>query len=659
MDARIKSSLVKSLETYEKSSVVEESIRKDLKANMYLDALKHRMDRENYEKLCAIQNPSVHQFIAEAAELCNPKEIFVCSDTPDEIAYIKHMAIASGEESAALTIPGHTFHFDGPYDQGRDREATKFLVPKGDYLSPALKQIDRDEGLKEILALFRGSMSGRTMIVRFLILGPANSIFTIPCMECTDSWYVAHSVSLLYRKGYETFLNMSPDAEFFKTLHSSGKLDERMISVEHEKKRIYIDYVTNTVYSINTQYAGNSIGFKKLALRLAIRKAHREGWLAEHFMIMGVYGPNGRKTYIGGAFPSACGKTSTAMLPGETILADDIAYLRNIDGVCRAVNAEAGIFGILQNISPENDPLLYQVLNSPNEIIFSNVLVKDAKPWWLGMNCALPCNGINFSGKWYKGKMGFNGKEIPPASENARYTISLKALPNCDPELDNPLGVELSAIIYGGRDYRAYVPIQQGFSWEHGIIAYGASLETETTFAIIEEQGKYEINIMSIQDFVSIPLGQYVRNYLDFGRKLKKPPLVFGANYFLRDLKTGVFLNSRQDKHVWVKWIDLRVHNDVGAIKTPTGLIPKYEDLAKLFRQVLKKDYTREDYKNQFTIRVPENLRKIERVKEFWTTQVLDTPKELLQVLDEQAQRLIKAQRLFGNYIPPDKFEEE
>ncbi|RLI29276.1 MAG: phosphoenolpyruvate carboxykinase (GTP) [Candidatus Hecatellales archaeon] len=620
--------------------------------------LKERMSKSNYEKLRAIPNPKVHEFIAEAAELCNPKEIFICSDDPDDIAHIKNMAIVSGEESAALATPGHTFHFDGYYDQGRDREVTKFLVPEHDSLTPNLRQVNRDEGLKEILSLLKDSMKGRTMIVRFLVLGPANSIFTIPCIECTDSWYVAHSVSLLYRKGYQAFLQTTPETDFFKTLHSSGKLDERMVSVEHEKKRIYIDYVTNTVYSVNTQYAGNSIGFKKLALRLAIRKAHREGWLAEHFMIMGVHGPGGRKTYLAGAFPSACGKTSTAMLPGETILADDIAYVRNVDGVCRAVNVEAGIFGILQNVNPNDDPLIYQVLTSPNEIIFSNVLVKDAKPWWLGMGCELPEEGINYSGKWYKGKIGPDGREIPPAHENARYTVSLKALPNCDPELDNPLGVELGGIMYGGRDYRAYVPVQQGFNWEHGVIAYGAALETETTFAITEEKGKYEINVMSIQDFLSIPLGQYIKNYLEFGRKLKKVPLIFGVNYFLCDLKTGDFLNDRRDKHVWVKWMELRIHGEVGALKAPTGLIPKYEDLAPLFKQVLNKDYKREDYVKQFTIRVPENLRKLERVEEFWS-KIPDAPEQLFRVLDEQRGRLLEARESFGDYVSPENLPEE
>jgi phosphoenolpyruvate carboxykinase (GTP) len=614
-----------------------------------------RISQDDYQKLCAIDNSKVHQIIAEAAELCNPDRIFICSDTPDEVAHIRNMAIVIGEESAALAIPGHTFHFDGPYDQGRDRAVTKFLVPKGDSISKAINQIDQDEGLAEVKGLLRDAMRGRTMIVRFLTLGPADSEFTIHCLECTDSWYVAHSVDLLYRKGYDAFRQASPETEFFQTLHSAGKLNEKMASLDHDKKRIYIDYFANTVYSVNNQYAGNSVGFKKLALRLAIRKAHQEGWLAEHFMIMGVHGPDGRKTYLAGAFPSACGKTSTAMLPGETILADDITYVRNIGGACRAVNIEAGIFGIIHDVNPKDDPLIYQILTSPGEIIFSNVLIKDAKTWWLGMGSELPESGTNYTGHWYEGKTDEAGGEILPAHKNARYAVALKALPNCDPELENLLGVELSGIIYGGRDYRGYVPVQQGFDWEHGIIAYGAALETETTFALVEEEGKYEINIMSIQDFISIPLGQYLKNYLEFGKGLKKAPPVFGVNYFLKDLKTGEFLNDRRDKHVWVKWMDLRVRNEAGAIKSPTGWLPKYEDLCRLFRQVLSKDYAEEDYVKQFTIRVPENLAKIERVERFYRENVADTPTEIFGVLNEQRERLNKARERYGEYISPDK----
>jgi phosphoenolpyruvate carboxykinase (GTP) len=625
--------------------------------NAYLEALQPKLSQADYQKLSAIENPNVHEFIAKASDLCHAERIFICSDSAEDIAHVKRQAVATCEEKAILTLPEHTVHFDGEYDQGRDRQATKYLVPRGISLSKALNQIDRQEGLAEVKGLLKDSMKDHTMIVRFISLGPPNSIFTILGLQCTDSWYVAHSEDLLYRPGFEEFLKAGPKSDFLRVLHSAGKLNEDMVSVEHDKKRIYIDNMDNTIYSVNTQYAGNSVGFKKLAFRLAIRKAHYEGWLAEHMLLMGVHGPGGRKTYFAGAFPSACGKTSTAMLPGETILGDDIAYIRSIDSVARAVNVESGIFGIIQDVNSIDDALIYKVLNSPGEIIFSNVLVKDGKPYWLGMGSELPKEGINFSGAWYEGKKDEFGNGVPPAHKNARYAVALKALENCDPELDNPIGVELSGIMYGGRDAKAYVPVQQSFDWCHGIIAYGASLETETTFATVGQEGVPEINIMSIQDFISIPLGQNIRNNLEFGKKLSKAPIIFGVNYFLKDKDNGKFLNAIQDKHVWIKWMELRVHNEVEAIKSPTGYLPKYADLQKLFSQVLSKDYKKEDYVKQFTVRVPENLAKIERVQRFYQENVSDTPLELFGILYLQRERLHKAQENFGDYISPESFE--
>ena len=625
--------------------------------NAYLEALQPKLSKEDYEEICAIDNPNVHEFIAKASDLCHAEQIFICSDSAEDIAHVRRQAVALGEEKAILTLPGHTVHFDGEYDQGRDRQATKYLVPRGISLGKALNQIDRQEGLAEVKGLLRDSMKNRTMIVRFISLGPPDSIFTILGLQCTDSWYVAHTEDLLYRPGYKEFVKAGPKSDFLRVLHSAGKLNDDVVSVEHENKRIYIDNMDNTIYSVNTQYAGNSVGFKKLAFRLAIRKAHYEGWLAEHMLLMGVYGPEGRKSYFAGAFPSACGKTSTAMLPGESILGDDIAYIRNIDSVARAVNVESGIFGIIQDVNPNDDALIHKVLVNPGEIIFSNVLVKDGKPYWLGMGSEIPKEGINFSGAWYEGKKDEAGNEIPPAHRNARYAVALKALENCDSELDNPLGVELSGIMYGGRDTKAYVPVQQSFDWCHGIIAYGASLETETTFATIGQEGVPEINMMSIQDFISIPLGQNICNNLEFGKKLKKAPTIFGVNYFLRDRDNGNFLNAIQDKHVWIKWMELRVHNEVKAIKSPTGYLPKYDDLLKLFNQLLGKDYKKEEYTKQFTIRVPENLAKIERVQQFYQKNVSDTPLELFGILYLQRERLLKAQANFGDYISPENFE--
>jgi phosphoenolpyruvate carboxykinase (GTP) len=624
--------------------------------NGYLEALRPKMSEADYQKLCAITNHKVYEFIAKSSDMCNCEKIFICSDSAEDIAHVRNQAIATCEE-AALNLKGHTVHFDGIHDQGRDRQATKYLVPRGVSFGKALNQIDRQEGLVEVKGLLRDSMKGRTMIVRFISLGPANSVFTILGLQCTDSWYVAHSEDLLYRPGYEVFRQSEPNREFLRVVHSAGKLTKSMTSAEPDKKRIYIDHMDSTIYSVNTQYAGNSVGFKKLAFRLAIRQANYEGWLAEHMMIMGVHGLGGRKTYFSGAFPSACGKTSTAMLPGETIVGDDIAYIRDIGSVARAVNVESGIFGIIQDVNPTDDALIYKVLTSPGEVIFSNVLVKDGQPYWLGMGSELPKDGTNFSGKWCEGKKDKSGDEIPAAHKNARYAVALKALENCDPELDNPMGVELSGILYGGRDARAYVPVQQSFDWEHGIIAYGASLETETTFATIGQEGVPEINMMSTQDFISIPLGQNVCNNLEFGRKLKKVPLVFGVNYFLREKGNGKFLNTPQDKHVWIKWMELRVHGEAGAIRAPTGFLPKYQDLRKLFSRVLSKEYSKEDYIKQFTTRVPENLAKISRVQRFYQENVSDTPAELFEILDQQRQRLVDAKERFGDYISPENFE--
>ena len=615
------------------------------------ELLKSKLTTENYSKLIALENPRIFEFVADAIELTGASDIFVCTDSEQDVKHVREMAIKSGEEQS-LKIPGHTCHFDGINDQGRDREATKYLVPKNDSLSKALNQIEREEGLSEVRGLLKDSMKDRTMIIRFLSLGPAGSVFSILCFQITDSWYVAHSEDLLYRSAYEQFKKMGPKAECFFFLHSAGKLSEDKVSVDVENKRIYMDYTKEQIYSVNTQYGGNTIGLKKLALRLTIRKADKEGWLAEHMFISGVNGPNGRKTYIAGAFPSACGKTSTAMLPGEKIMGDDIAYFRNINGEFRAVNAEFGIFGIIQNVNSKDDPGIWEVLHQPGEVIFSNILVKDDEPYWLGMGTDTPDKGWNFSGEWFKGKKDANGKEIPLAHKNARYTVTLKSLANCDPELNNPNGVAIGGIIYGGRDAKAYVPVQQGFDWTHGIVQYGASLETETTFATIGKEGVPEINLMSIQDFLAIPLGKYVQNNIDFGKGLKNPPLVFGVNYFLRN-KEGQFVNGVRDKHVWVKWMELRIHGEVEAITAPTGLIPIYDDLVPLFENVLKKKYTKEDYVNQFTIRVPENLAKIGRVEKYHRENIPNSPQIVYETLKATRKRLEEAGGKLGDYISP------
>ena len=615
------------------------------------ELLKEKLTAENYDKLIALDNPKMHTFVADAIELCGPSSVFVCTDSPDDIAYFRELAIKNGEE-IPLNITGHTCHFDGYNDQARDKAQTKYLLTPGSELGESLNSIEKSAGVKEVRSFLKDSMNGREMLVCFWCLGPADSDFTIPCIQITDSPYVAHSESILYRPGYEQFKKIGDSPHFFRFIHSEGEL-ENAVSKNIDKRRVYIDLEEDLVYSVNTQYGGNTIGLKKLALRLAIQKASGQGWLAEHMFVVGAHGPGGRVTYFAGAFPSACGKTSTSMLPGQTIVGDDIAYLRKKNGQIRCVNVEKGIFGIIRDVNSEDDPVIYEALNSPCEVIFSNVLIdKNNKPHWLGMGSELPAEGTNHSGKWHKGKTDSKGNEITASHKNARYCLNIPDLNNCDPLIDDPEGVPVGGIIYGGRDSDTWVPVEQAFSWTEGIILKGAALESETTAATLGKEGVRTFNLMSNLDFLSIPLGRYIRNNLDFARDIEDPPLILSVNYFLRD-KAGNYLNGMADKKVWILWAELRVNGDVDALQTPTGLIPKYEDLAKLFKEHLDAQYTRADYVRQFTIRIPENLAKLDRVEKIYKEKVSDTPQILFDTFAEVRKRLKDAQTKYGDYISP------
>ena len=617
----------------------------------YENILKQKLDDENYKNLMALPNPKLHRFVAETIGLCNPDSVFVVTDSPADIARVRQLAIDLGEE-APLATEGHTIHFDGPKDQARDKANTKYLVPPGDDLGENLNQTEKDAGLAEVRGLLKNAMAGKTLFVRFFCLGPTDSVFSISGVQCTDSAYVSHSEDLLYRPGYEQFKTLGDSPGFFRVLHAAGEVDDRGCSVNVDGRRVYIDYEDECVYSVNTQYAGNTVGFKKLSLRLAIRKADREGWLAEHMLLVGVHGPGGRVTYFAGAFPSGCGKTSTAMLPGETIIGDDLAYIRARGGGARAVNVESGIFGIVQDVSADNDPVIHDMLNKPGEVIFSNVLVKDDRPYWLGMGEDIPAEGQNYTGDWHEGDTDAKGNALHPSHKNARYTIAMKPLSNLDPNWNDPEGVPLAAVIYGGRDSDTAVPVRQALDWTHGSLLIGASLESETTAMILGQEGVRVFQPMSNLDFVSVPLGKYLQNHLDFAEKLDRPLDVFGTNYFIKNAE-GKYLNSMSDKRVWAKWMELRVHGDVEAIDTPTGRIPLFTDLKRLFADVLGRDYTEADYVEQFTLRIPEGLAKLDRIERIYREEVADTPPVFFDTLTAQRERLLAVQAEHGDYVSP------
>jgi phosphoenolpyruvate carboxykinase (GTP) len=615
----------------------------------YADLLKSKMDEASYAKLTALNNTEVMDFVGYAAELTEPDSIFVGSDSAEDIAYIRQLAIDNKEETP-LNIEGHTVHFDGYFDQARKKDVTKYLVPADVELDKKLNQIEREEGLAEIEGMQRGSYKGRQMLVRFFCLGPVNSAFAIPCLQITDSAYVCHSEDLLYRRGYEEFMRLPEGGEFFKFRHATGEVDERNTSKNYKDNRVYMDYTQNTVISVNTQYAGNTVGLKKLALRLAIRKADKEGWLAEHMFIMGVNGPEGRKTYLAGAYPSACGKTSTAMIPGENIVGDDLAYFKVIDGEFRAANVENGIFGIITDVNKDDDPVIWKLLHEPGEVIFGNVLVKDGNPYWIGMGEEIPKEGENYCGQWHEGMEGPDGKVASPSHKNARYTVQMSDLANADAQWDNPEGLPIGGIIYGGRDSDISVPVREAYSWEHGVCTMGATLESETTAATVGAEGVRTWNVMSNMDFLSMSVGRYIQNNLDFAKDIERPK-VFGTNYFLK--KDGQYCNGKLDKAVWVKWMDLRINNEAEAIDAGYGKIPVYADLKRLFKEVLDKDYTEQEYNDQFTINIPNLLAKQERMAEIYAT-IDDTPEAFKKEMTEQTERLKKLQAEKGDYVSPN-----
>lgn len=610
------------------------------------------LDEENMKKLENLGNEYALKRVMEAIELCRPSKATVITDSDRDINYIRQLALKTGEEKP-LAREGHTIHFDGYYDQARDKANTKYLLPEGVDISRYINSTEREAGLKEVLGFLEGSMKGKEMLIRFFCLGPLNSRFSMSALQITDSTYVSHSEDILYRKGYEYFKRERPQ-DFFFFLHSAGRL-ENGNSLDIEKRRIYIDLQTNSVYSVNNQYAGNSVGLKKLAMRLAIKKASEEGWMTEHMFIMAAHGPSNRKTYFTGAFPSACGKTSTAMIPGQTIVADDIAYLRPWqDGSLHAVNVEQGIFGIIQDVNPRDDPLIYKALTTPRELILSNVLVVDGKPCWLGMGQELPDKGINYSGEWFKGKRGPDGEEIPPANKNARYTIRLRELDNLDDRAEDPDGVPVSGFIFGGRDSDTSPPVAQSLGWSHGVLM-AASLESETTAATLGRVGERKHCPMANLDFLSISLGQYIQDYLKFGNKTSKPPLIFSINYFLKE--GGKFLNEILDKKVWLLWMEGRVHNEFNALKTPIGFIPRYQDLKRLFQEIFQKEYTQEDYEKQFTIRLGKLLEKFQRIEKIYSGDE-GIPEEFIKELETQKKRLEEARNEFSkDDVLPSEFE--
>nr|WP_319472851.1 phosphoenolpyruvate carboxykinase (GTP) [uncultured Sphaerochaeta sp.] len=623
--------------------------------------LKEKMSEESFQKLAALKNDKVMDFVGTFAEHCDPKSIYVCDDSEKDTQYVREQALAKGEEHP-LANSKQTIHWDGYGDQARDKKNTRFMVYKENMDKMAsLNSVEYEEGLGEIMGIAKGIMKGKDAVVLFYSEGPTQSPFTIPCVQFTDSWYVAHSENILYRTAYSHFLNMKDDEkdDFFRFIHSAGELDENGCTVNLQNRRIYMDTQNNIVYSMNDQYAGNSVGLKKHSMRLAINKSGQEGWLCEHMFVMAaVDKKKDRKTYFCGAYPSACGKTSTAMIPGEQIVGDDIAYFRNINGEFRAVNVEFGMFGIIKDVNEQDDPVIFKNLMIDQEVIFSNVLRgKDNKPYWLGMGVDAPDEGRNHFGEWKKGVKDAKGNEVGVAHGNARYTMRLDYLDNIDKAgFEAKDGVKVEGVLYGGRDSDITVPVEESPNWKDGILMKAATLESETTSATLGQEGVRTPSPMANMDFVSYPLGTYTMNNIKFGESVKDVPKVFSNNYFMRG-EDGKFMTSKLAKKVWLHWAEGRVHGEYEALDTPTGKIPLYEDLKALFKEHLDEDFSKEKYDYLFTFRCTKWVDKLERTKAYYKKMDPNTPQEIFDYWDAAIAKINKAKEQYGDLILPGAFK--
>ncbi len=627
----------------------------------YEALLKSRMSGESYEKLAALNNQKVMDFIGFFIDHCDPASVYVCNDSEQDVQYVRDQALALGEEQR-LAHPKQTIHWDGYGDQARDKISTRFLVYKENLESmKTLNSIEYEQGYEEIMSISKGIMKGKPAVVQFFAEGPTESPFTIPCIQFTDSWYVAHSEFILYRSAYNHFLKMkdSEKDQFFRFIHSAGQLDAKGNSVNLDKRRIYMDTQNNIVYSMNNQYAGNSIGLKKHSMRLAIKKAGQEGWLCEHMFVMAAMNEKkNRKTYFCGAYPSACGKTSTAMIPGERIVGDDIAYFRNIDGEFRAVNVEAGMFGIIKDVNAKDDPVIFKNLMKNQEIIFSNVLMgPDKMPYWLGMGVDTPSEGRNHFGQWNEGVKDAKGNTVDLAHGNARYTMRLDYLDNIDIKgFEDKNGVKVDGILYGGRDSDTTVPVEESPSWRDGILLKAATLESETTSATLGAEGVRKASPMANMDFVSYPLGEYTLNNIKFGEGVKNTPRIFSNNYFMRGTD-GKFMTSKLAKKVWLHWAEGRIYGEYDAYDTPTGKIPKYEDLVALFKEHLNESFSEADYTYLFTFRCTKWIEKLERTKAFYAKMDPNTPSEIFDYWDAVIKRIKAAKDQYGDEIKPGDYK--
>jgi phosphoenolpyruvate carboxykinase (GTP) len=578
----------------------------------------------------------VERWVEEQAVLTKPDKIYWVQGTENEMRRLVEIGIKeekTGPHQTFRELNQQAFlnsylHRSHPNDVARTEQLTFVCTPQQEDAGPNNNWMDPKEAKAMVSKLFDGCMRGRTLYVIPYMMGPPESPYAKPCVQITDSIYVVVSMYIMTRAGKKTLDRIGSSDNFVKGLHSIGDLDPDRRYIMHFPQE-------DLVMSVGSGYGGNALlGKKCFSLRIASYQGHQEGWLAEHMIIMGLEDEkSGEIMYFLGAFPSACGKTNLAMIDPilkgykVTTLGDDIAWINvGPDGRLYAINPEAGFFGVAPGTSDKTNPQMMKTLKSGTfyPTLFTNVGldIDTNAPWWEGLTDMAPAHLLDWQGNpWDKAA----GKAV--AHPNARFTVSAYNCPTLSKEFDNPKGVPISAILFGGRRSDTVPLVCESFDWNHGVFK-ASSLGSETTTAAAGQVGVVRRDPMAMIPFCGYNMADYFRHWMNVGDGLKNPPKIFCVNWFKKDAQ-GMFTwpGFRENFRI-IKWMMDRVKGTIPAQETPIGFMPNYADL-----NLNGLDISKETFDKLFEINPGEWKQEIKGIEAFYGQFGERLPKELTQHL--------------------------
>jgi phosphoenolpyruvate carboxykinase (GTP) len=513
----------------------------------------------------------LESWVEETARLTKPERIVFCDGSPEENERMLAEMVREGDtlELNPKTYPNCYLHRSNPNDVARTEQVTFICSRKREDAGPTNNWMAPEEAKEKITALCDGAMRGRTMYVVPYIMGPASSPMSKVGVEITDSAYVVASMRIMSRMGKIALERLGSSSEFVPGLHA-------LLDVNPDRRFVMHFPEEKLIWSVGSGYGGNALlGKKCLALRIASVMAREQGWMAEHMLILGLEAPNGKVTYMAAAFPSACGKTNLAMMVSALesqgcrvwTVGDDISWMQiGADGYLRAINPEAGFFGVAPGTGKHTNPNVMAAIRKNS--LFTNVaLTPEREPWWEGIESDPPAGMIDWKGKKWDPSQG------PAAHPNSRYTVPAQQAPSISPNWESPEGVPISAFVFGGRRARMAPLVYESFDWEHGVFV-GATMASETTAAATGAVGVVRRDPMAMLPFCGYNMADYFGHWLEMGKRIPHAPKIFHVNWFRRDT-SGKFLWPGFGENVRVlKWILERVEGRGEAQETPIGYVP-------------------------------------------------------------------------------------